>query len=179
MGVALAAAACGVAPAASEKAGEQPDPGRIADLEERIERLEAEHPAPTPTLNSDELRLAEFHDVGTAMRALMTENRLSSIPNPVSGNRAPCVIGTHDMTTFPDVASKAGSTDKLYDPNGNPYIHGDRDGYLLFGHDITAGDGDSAVVNYINRTNTTSCYTIQANGAVRQYNEAGAEVAGG
>ena len=56
-----------------------------------------------------EARRAEFHDVSTAMTALMTENNLSAIPNPVSANTAPCTTGTQELAAYPDTASVAGS----------------------------------------------------------------------
>ncbi len=46
---------------------------------------------------------------------------------------------------------------------------GDKDGFLLFGHDITGGDNQTALVNYINFDNTTHCYAIDTNGTVHQY----------
>ena len=42
------------------------------------------------------------------------------------------------MTKFPDATSQAGSSNKLQNPDGNNYSVGDKDGYVLFDHDITA-----------------------------------------
>ena len=124
----------------------------------------------------DEARRAEFHDLNTAVTALMVENNLSALPNPVSANTSPCVTGTKDMNAYPDSASNAGGADKTNDPNANAYGANDKDGYLLFGHDIIGNNVlDTNLVNYINFDNTTFCYTIVANGTVRQYNEAGVE----
>ncbi|MCH8314901.1 MAG: MBOAT family protein [Planctomycetes bacterium] len=64
------------------------------------------------------------------------------------------------MNKFPDFTSDAGTANKKTDPTGTDYTVTDKDGYLLFGHDITGGDGATAVVNYINFDNTTMCYTI-------------------
>ena len=127
-----------------------------------------------------EARRAEGHDINTAVTALMTENNMSAIPNPVALNTAPCTTGTQDMNAFPDTASVVATADKLNDPNGNAYVAGvlparDKDGYVLFGHDITGNAEQLALVNYINFDNTTHCYTIDANGTVHQYNEAGVE----
>ena len=119
-----------------------------------------------------EARRAEFHDLSTALTAMMTENNLSSIPNPVSADTAPCTVGTQDMTAYPDDSSVP-EADKVNDPSGTAYTDGvdplgDADGYLLFGHDITGDNDPAAVVNYINFNNTTHCYTIDANGTVDQ-----------
>ena len=122
----------------------------------------------------EEARRAEFHDLSVAVTALMVENNLAGIPNPYAGPDAPCNTGTQDMTAYPDTASVAGSADKLADPGGTTYEDladplGDKDGYLLFGHDITGSDAQTALVNYINFDNTTHCYTIDTNGTVHQY----------
>ena len=128
----------------------------------------------------DEARRAEFHDISVALTALMVENNLANIPTPVTANTSPCLVGTQDMTAYPDTASAVGSADKLNDPAGDPYTAGtdpddDKDGYLMFGHDILADNKQAASaspgpeVNYINFNNTTHCYTIDANGTVHQY----------
>ena len=128
----------------------------------------------------DEARRAEFHDLSVAITALMVENNLASIPTPATADTAPCTVGTQDMTAYPDTASVAGSSEKLADPGGVTYVDladpiGDLNGYLLFGHDITGGDNQTALVNYINFDNTTHCYTIDDNGTVHQYDLAGVE----
>ena len=128
----------------------------------------------------EEARRAEFHDINTAVTALMVENALSAIPVPVSANTAPCTTGTQALSAFPDTASVAGSADKLNDPAGVLYIDGvdpagDLNGYLLYGHDITADNAQAALVNYVNFNKTTNCYTIDSNGTVHQYNLVGVE----
>ena len=133
----------------------------------------------------DEARRAEGHDISTAVTALMVENGLASIPNPVTANTAPCTTGTQDLTAFPDTTSDngvGGGADggKVNDPSAVAYIYDgtppdDGEGYLLFGHDITA-DGDILVlVNYVNFDTTTACYTISSNGTVRAFDTAGTE----
>ena len=122
-----------------------------------------------------EARRAEGHDINTAVTALMVENGLAKIPVPYAGPDAPCTTGTQDMNKFPDFTSDAGTSNKKTDPNGTDYTATDKDGYMLFGHDITGGDGATAVVNYINFNNTSFCYTIDANGTPHQYLEDGTE----
>lgn len=128
----------------------------------------------------DEARRAEFHDIGVAITALMVENNLADIPTPAAADTAPCTTGTQDMRAYPDSASVAGTAEKLADPGGTTYVDlvdplGDKDGYLLFAHDLTGGDAQTALVNYINFDNTTHCYTIDANGTVHQYLTDGTE----
>ena len=119
-------------------------------------------------------RRAEFAHLSVAVTALMIENGLTSIPNPVSANTAPCTTGTQDMTAYPDAVSTVATADKLNDPNGNAYTDGidpagDKDGFLLFNHDLTGNNSQSDLVSYINFDNTTYCYTVDANGTVHQY----------
>ena len=124
----------------------------------------------------DEARRTEFHDISTAVTALLTENNLSSLPNPVSANTAPCTTGTQDMSAYPDTVSNAGGADNTNDPDSNAYGANDKDGYLLHSHDLTGNNVlDTTLINYINFDNTTFCYTIVTNGTVRQYDEAGVE----
>lgn len=114
-------------------------------------------------------RLAEFENVSTAVTALQVENNLSIIPNPYAKNDRPCNIGTQDMTVFPDSTSVAGSPDKATDPETTTYQEGDKAGYVLFGHDITADSDQSALVNYITMPKSMFCYTVDNHGTVHQY----------
>ena len=137
-------------------------------------------PRPTPLGGvREEARRGEFHDINTAVTALMTENNLPDIPNPDNGPDAPCNTGTQDMTAFPDSTSDDSPADKVAEPDGSPnYAYpGDKAGYLLFGHDITANNGQTNLVNYINFNVTRFCYTIDSNGTVHQYLEDGTEQA--
>ena len=146
------------------------------DIEQRLRRLEEFHPTPTPTatpaptLTEAQRAAIERHDIATATVALMTENGLVNIPNPVSANAAPCTKGTQNMSAFPDTASVAGSADKKTDTNGTAYTGTDKDGYLLFGHDITGDNSQATLVNYINFDKTRHwCYTVTGDGTVRVY----------
>ena len=128
----------------------------------------------------EEARRAEFHDLSTAITALTVENNLSSIPNVVSTNTAPCTTGTQDMQAYPDTTSDTANTGKVTDPDGVAFdfdgVGGDdAKGYKLFGHDIFADSLTTPTVNYINFTTTTYCYTIDANGTVHQYLTDGTE----
>ena len=137
-------------------------------------------PLPTPDAET-RARRAEFHDVRVGVLALMVENALSSIPTPVSANTAPCTTGTQDMGAYPDSGSVPASAQKTNNPGGNAYTDGvdplgDKDGFLLFGHDITADNAQTALVKYIDFNNTTYCYTIDSNGTVHQFLVDGTEV---
>ena len=121
-----------------------------------------------------EARRTEFHNVSSAVIALMTDNNLSLIPNAIEwADVNPTAV--NDMTAWPDTSSVAGSADKLADPgSGTTYVDGvdplgDKDGYLLYGHDITGGDDQAALVNYVSMTETTFYYTCETDGTVRQW----------
>ncbi len=110
----------------------------------------------------EEAAATEFANVQTAVIALMTDNELSELPNPVA-------VATSNMALFPDATSVAGSADKLTDPEGATYVALDGNGYLLYQHDIIA-DGDAAIglVNYLATDTTKGTYTVDLLGAVDQ-----------
>ncbi|MCI0821289.1 MAG: hypothetical protein J4N31_03020, partial [Chloroflexi bacterium] len=138
-------------------------------------------PSPTPTVPPTvDPKLAELDAVSAAVATLMADNGLSFIPNPVTASEPPCTTGTTAMTRFPDTASAAGTVDKPADPAGRVYASGtgdlgDKDGYVLFGHDILADLLPSTVVSYVRFVRSVWCYTVEPDGYVRQYDESGAE----
>ncbi len=109
----------------------------------------------------EEAAETEFANVQTAVIALMTDNELASLPNPVD------TTATSDMAAFPD-ATSAVTVDKLNDPDGVAYAAGDQNGYLLFQHDITADAGVTGLVNYLATDTTKGTYTVDASGTVVQ-----------
>jgi len=102
----------------------------------------------------------EFSNVQTAVIALMVDNQLSTLSNPVA-------VATSDMGAFPDTSICG--IDKILDPDGNAYIAGqDKDGYYLYQHDIT-GDGTSTgLVDYVTTDYTMGTYIVDSNGTVTQ-----------
>ena len=117
----------------------------------------------------EEAAATEFANVQTAVIALMTDNELSELPNPVG-------TATNDMGIFPD-ATSACETDKLVDPEGYYYLLGtDGDGFVLYQHDIS-GSGTVANpganpsqgdVNYLATDETKGTYTANILGTVTQ-----------
>ena len=102
----------------------------------------------------------EFANVQTAVIALMTDNELSELLNPIT-------VATSDMGAFPDTSVCA--TDKVNDPDGVAYVLGsDQDGYYLYQHDIQGGDGAIDLVNYLATDTTKGTYTVNALGTVDQ-----------
>ncbi len=103
----------------------------------------------------------ELSNIQSAVISMMVDNNLPRLPNPV-------VTRTNDMGAFPDASSLCGSIDKFSDPNGNAYQAGDKDGYLLYGHDITADNSTTPTVNYVTRRYTKGTYAVDASGTVTQ-----------
>jgi len=115
----------------------------------------------------EETKKTELQNVQLAVGMMMTENGLSEIPNPVA-------TATDNMAAFPDATSACGSDAKLVDPDGVPYTTGtDKDGYLLYGHDIKAGGTVGDDVNYLPADTTQYFYTVAADGTVTQHDSAG------
>ncbi len=104
----------------------------------------------------------ELSNVQSAVTAMMVDNLLSELDNPVLEANA-----TNDMTAFPDTS--VCGTHKLKDPDGGTYIVTlDKDGYILYQHDIIADMAQTDLVNYVETGNTTGTYYVDANGTVYQ-----------
>ncbi len=123
-------------------------------------------------------RRAEFSNVEAAVIDMMVKNGLATIPNPMSysGRFATNLMGDDPDTEetdegFPDPDSAAG-TEKATDPNGDAYTTDDKDGYVLYQHDVTADNSTTPTVNYIATLTTSYYYTCEANGTVRQFDGA-------
>jgi len=105
----------------------------------------------------------EFSNVQTAVIAMMTDNELSELP----AGTFPAVVGdaTRDMGAFPSDA--VCGTDKLTDPDGNAYtVTTDKDGYLLYQHDIEGDGTQDNLVNYLATDTTKGTYYVNSLGTV-------------
>jgi len=119
----------------------------------------------------EEDRKAELNDVQSAVIAMMVDNGLATIPNPIdyAGGTAVNLLGDDPDTTetvegFPDITTTV--ADKGYMGTGNP-----RNGYVLYEHDKV--DPDDAItyttVSYASMSRTKYYYTCEADGIVRQF----------
>lgn len=109
------------------------------------------------------IRRAEFSEVIAAVQAMMADNGLSKIPNPLNYKGG---VATSNMTAFPDATTTA--VDKGYTGTANP-----KAGYLLYQHDRISSDNTTVfkATNYIARRGTQYYYyTCEAAGTVRQFN---------
>ncbi len=108
----------------------------------------------------EEAAATELSNVQTAVVAMMVDNNLARLPNPVT-------VATNDMGAFPSNA--VCGIDKISDPNGNAYIRGaDKDGYVLYQHDIIADGAQVGLVNYVAVRTTRGTYSVDVQGAVTQ-----------
>lgn len=119
----------------------------------------------------EEARWAEFREVQSAVNAMMIDNALAEIPNPIdyASVTATNLMGDDPDTTlvvegFVDITTTA--ADRGYTGTDTP-----RDGYVLYEHDkIDPGDTTKySTVIYISKAETTYYYTIEANGILRQF----------
>ncbi|MBA7692165.1 hypothetical protein ES703_100723 [subsurface metagenome] len=103
----------------------------------------------------------ELTNIQTAVVAMMVDNQVSTLSNPVD------TVATDNMSNFPDTS--VCGVDKITDPDGKTYtLFFDKDGYILFQHDII-GDGlQTDLVNYVATEQTKGTYLVDENGTVTQ-----------
>lgn len=125
---------------------------------------------------TEEAQNSEYQTIVTAVSSMMVDNSLTDIPNPVASTGvAPCTTGKQAMNAFPDSTSVGGTADKLADPSGDTYNASDKDGYLLYTHDILADGAATTTVNYLASGSTAYCYSVVADGSVTQYSTDGTQ----
>ena len=104
----------------------------------------------------------EFSNIQTAVVSMMVDNQISTLPHPV-------IVATDNMSEFPDLISACMTlNEKVTDPTGTAYQANDKDGFILYGHDLDANDSDNVTVNYVAMEKTTKTYTVDASGTVTQ-----------
>jgi type IV pilus assembly protein PilA len=102
----------------------------------------------------------ELKNIQSAVSTMMNDNQLSALPRPVTK-------ATNDMSVFPDTSFCV--LEKKTDPNGNPYvIKEDKNGYVLFRHDIIGDGTENNLVNYIDARFTKGTYYADSSGKVYQ-----------
>jgi len=113
----------------------------------------------------------ELANIQSAVVAMMTDNGLQTLPNYVTTatDNMPNYVttATDNMSLFPDTTTAA---NKGKDPNGNDYDANDKDGFVLYQHDIIGGDtsDNTSLVNYVATQDTKGTYTVDENGTVTQ-----------
>jgi prepilin-type N-terminal cleavage/methylation domain-containing protein len=114
-----------------------------------------------------EAKDTEFANVQSAVVAMMVDNELATLPNP----RSAAINRTNNMGDFPDTSTCGVS--KLKDIDGNNFSSfGDKDGYILYGHDRIGDNSQNDLVNYVATGNTSYWYTVDTQGTITQYDTA-------
>ncbi len=112
----------------------------------------------------DEAASTEFSNIQSAVVAMMVDNTLSELP---AGTFVLVGVATDNMSAFPSNAVCA--TDKINDPDGDPYtVTTDKDGYILYQHDIDADATQNNLVNYVATEMAKGTYYVDATGTVYQ-----------
>ena len=115
----------------------------------------------------EEAKDTEFTNIQSAVHAMMVDNELATLPNPVNA----AINRTNDMSAFPDTS--VCGIDKLKDVYGSDFSSfGDKGGYILDGHDRIGDNSQDDLVNYVATGNTSYWYTVDAQGTVTQYDTA-------
>ncbi len=119
-----------------------------------------------------EAQNTELSNIQAAVTAMMVDNELSALP---AGTFVLEAARTQTMSAFPSSAVCAAVGGKLLDPDGVAYVDlvdplGDKDGYILYQHDISAGDAQVAadLVNYVASATTAYWYWADVQGTVYQ-----------
>ena len=108
----------------------------------------------------------EFSNIQTAVISMMTDNGLNELPTGyVDGT---VIAATDNMSLFPHSTAACGTSAKQYDPDGNAYTGSDKDGYILYQHDIAADNSTATTVNYVAMEQTKGTYYVDAYGTVTQ-----------
>ncbi len=110
-----------------------------------------------------EAKDTELSNIQSAVHAMMVDNEIATLPNPV-------LLSVNTMGAFPDTSATAaaGAGDKDVDPDGVDYVLADQDGYYLYQHDITGDGATTGLVNYVATATTTYWYSVDAAGTVTQ-----------
>ena len=104
----------------------------------------------------------ELTNIQTAVVAMMVDNQLSTLSNPVLEANA-----TDNMSIFPDTS--VCGVHKKKDPDGSDYsFFLDKDGYILYQHDIIGYGTQNNLVNYVATEITKGTYYVDENGTVEQ-----------
>jgi len=107
----------------------------------------------------------EFSNVQTAVVSMMVDNGLSELPSGyVDGT---VIAATDNMSLFPHSTAACGTV-QLTEPDGDSYTASDKDGFILYQHDISADNSTATTVNYVATEATKGTYYVDAAGTVYQ-----------
>ena len=114
-----------------------------------------------------EAKGTEFANIQSAVIAMMVDNELATLPDPVDED----INRTNDMSAFPDTSvCGIGKKKDIYGTDFSAFL--DKGGYILYGHDRIAGGSPDDLVNYVATQNTSYWYTVDTYGTINQYDTA-------
>ena len=106
-------------------------------------------------------RETELTAIQNAVDSMMIDTGITTLPNPVT-------TPTDDMKAFPDTS--VCGVDKIDDFLDSKFVKGkDKDGYILYGHDMFGDSHLIDLVNYIATDRTIYKYTVDKHGNVTQH----------
>ncbi len=117
-----------------------------------------------------EAAATEESTIQNSVSNMMVDNNLAELPSAYivgAGN------ATDNMSLFPAPGVPIGSGYKYKDPTGTAYTDGadplgDKDGFTLYGHDITANNDQALLNNYLLDEATRGTYSVDVTGKVTQ-----------
>ena len=111
-----------------------------------------------------EAKDTEFANIQSATVAMMVDNQISTLPNPIlTGSQ------TNDMSVFPDETSDWNNAGKVTDISGTDFAAGDLPGFILYQHDMDATSNNTTLVNYVATATTAYWYSVDSQGTVTQH----------
>ncbi|MBA7570987.1 hypothetical protein ES708_12743 [subsurface metagenome] len=128
---------------------------------------------------TEEAQETELSNIQLAVTAMMVDNKLPTLPagtfitetNATNQMGLVGTAGSYDGFPAPN-ATCAAADEKVYDPDGVAYTTtdpADKDGYILYQHDINANDDQlKSLVNYVAQETTAYWYWVEASGTVHQ-----------
>lgn len=112
----------------------------------------------------DEARDTEFQTIQASVHSMMVDNGISSITADFDYASD---VATDDMSEFPDNTTTP--ADKGFTV---VVVATNKDGYLLYTHDITDDGAATPTVNYTSPSTSTYFYTCESDGTIRQFDRA-------
>ena len=120
----------------------------------------------------EEARRTEFHNVTSAVVALMVDNGIATIPSSNNYTLPSGGAGNakNAMGSFPDstttILAKATLAGYTWSGTGGTL------GYVLYGNSKITSASTSSNVSYVSMTQTKYYYTCQSDGTIRQFKTA-------
>ena len=122
-----------------------------------------------------EARRTEFHNVSSAVIAMMVDNALATLPNPITDPANATNLMGDDPATTPDVEGFPDKTTTMANKwkGAGAYTGGGKVGYTLYQCDKPTSTTNYTTSNYVNMLKTKYYYTCEADGTVHQYDKPG------